>query len=83
MNEYGEENTIKEIIAYHGITGTKAQRLEKQLWDFLSAQFSAVSCYATPKEREVLGKLQDRVLVREIKHVIFPPTWSPEPPEAA
>lgn len=65
MTEFGEEETIQEILESHGITGSKEQRLRKHFQDWIRGRTSGIqySVYAdNPRCREAIQKALDVLL---------------------
>lgn len=74
MNEFGEENTIPEILAYWGIHGEKARRMSAHFRSWISAQSSTLQYsplyVGNPRSKEAIRNFEGK-LIADIS-----PTWT-------
>lgn len=71
MTEFGEENTILEILAAHDIHGARAVRLQKHIYDWIRGSSMIVQLTTDNLRSRDLVKKLENVLLAEPIH----PTW--------
>ncbi len=70
MTEFGEEQTLKEILESHGVVGPLEERIRKHLRDWIRGNLLSISYAETPPGYAAIKKVEDKLLCEVPSH-----TW--------